>query len=197
MRSSRTSASASRCRWPTTLGWSAMPSIGERRSSPSRPRPRSAAAFASWSALLARTGLQRAGSRPALQAQYVTLRARVHTMLVEELVEVENASEEVVVAKIAELVNQVAAEMTLTLTRQDKQRIVEALVNDVLGLGPLEALLSDPEITEVMINGPKQIYVEQHGKITRSNTEFENNEQLLQVIDRIVSTVGRRVDESS
>ena len=149
------------------------------------------------SALLARTGLQRAGSRPALQAQYVTLRARVHTMLVEELVEVENASEEVVVAKIAELVNQVAAEMTLTLTRQDKQRIVEALVNDVLGLGPLEALLSDPEITEVMINGPKQIYVEQHGKITRSNTEFENNEQLLQVIDRIVSTVGRRVDESS
>src|SRR4029077_1470258 len=65
------------------------------------------------------------------------------------------------------------------------------------GLGPLEELLASEDITEIMINSYKQIYVEQHGKITLSPVTFESNEQLMQVIDRIVSSIGRRVDESS
>jgi pilus assembly protein CpaF len=152
------------------------------------------------SPLLGRTGLQqRAGlnKASALQERYDQLRGRVHTRLVEELVDTESTGHDAVVAKIGELVTEVAVEMAMTLTRQDKQRLVESLVNDTLGLGPLEHLLADPEITEIMINGPKQIYVEQRGRITRSAVTFESNDQLLQIIDRIVSSIGRRVDESS
>jgi pilus assembly protein CpaF len=76
-------------------------------------------------------------------------------------------------------------------------RVAETVIDDVLGLGPLEALLNDPEITEIMINSAKQIYIEQHGKLTLSPVSFESNDQLMQVIDRIVSSIGRRVDESS
>ncbi|HXA30283.1 MAG TPA: CpaF family protein [Candidatus Angelobacter sp.] len=152
------------------------------------------------SPLLARTGLQQrtgAAKAGALQERYDTLRTRVHQRLVEELVDTESTSQEAVIPKIGELVSEVAAEMAMTLTRQDKQRLVESLVNDVLGLGPLESLLADPDVTEIMINGPKQIYVEQRGRITRSAVTFETNDQLLQIIDRIVSSIGRRVDESS
>ncbi len=149
--------------------------------------------------LMARAGMQRTGmgKSSALQAQYQALRARVHQELVEELVDVEGTNEQSVIAKLGELVGKVAGELNLTLTRQDRQRLVESLTNDVLGLGPLEQLLADPDVTEVMINGPKQVYVEQRGKITLSSTTFESNDQLMQVIDRIVSSIGRRVDESS
>ena len=66
-----------------------------------------------------------------------------------------------------------------------------------MGLGPLEDLLADPDVAEIMVNGPKQIYTEVKGKILKSPITFESNEQLMLVIDRIVSSIGRRVDESS
>jgi len=165
---------------------------------PVTPAPETGAPRAS-SALLARTGMQRAalGRPSAIQQQYQTLRAIIHQRLVEEMIDAENSSHDAVVAKLGELVTEVAAEQSLSLTRQDRQKLVETLTNDVLGLGPLEGLLADPDITEVMVNGPKQIFVEQRGKIARSPVTFESNEQLLQVIDRIVSSIGRRVDESS
>src|SRR5579884_1783944 len=151
----------------------------------------------SGSPLLARTGglTHRASltKSNALQERYDTLRQRVHQRLVEEMVDADSAEHDTVVAKIGELVTEVAGEMAMTISRQDKQRLVDHLVNDVLGLGPLEQLLADPDITEVMINGPKQIYVEQRGRITRSPVSFESNDQLMQVIDRIVSSI----DESS
>ena len=75
--------------------------------------------------------------------------------------------------------------------------LLDALLDEVLGLGPLQALLEDPAITEIMINHPHQIYVERGGRVTLSPIVFESAGQLRQVIDRIVSTVGRRVDESS
>jgi len=71
------------------------------------------------------------------------------------------------------------------------------VLNDFLGLGPIEALIADPSITEIMVNGPDQIFVEHKGKLTLSTTQFESEEQLRRVIDRIVSTIGRRIDESS
>jgi pilus assembly protein CpaF len=151
------------------------------------------------SPLMARSGLQRtSGAKSsALHQQYVELRSRVHQRLVEQLVDATDNTNDSVVAKLAELVGDVAAELNLSLTRQDRQRLVEALTNDVLGLGPLESLLKDPEVTEIMINGPTHIYVEQGGRLTRSPISFESTDQLMQVIDRIVSSIGRRVDESS
>ncbi|HEX3607516.1 MAG TPA: CpaF family protein [Candidatus Dormibacteraeota bacterium] len=165
---------------------------------PPAPAPDPGAGRSS-SPLLARTGMQRAalGRPSAIQQQYQALRAIIHSRLVEEMVDADNSSHEAVIAKLGELVSEVASEQSLSLTRQDRQRLVEALTNDVLGLGPLEGLLADPDITEVMVNGPKHVFVEQRGKITKSHVTFESNEQLMQVIDRIVSSIGRRVDESS
>src|SRR5207302_4271151 len=128
---------------------------------------------------------------------YVSLRARVHQRLVEELADADNTSHEVIISKLNELVGEIAAELSINLTRQDRQRVVEQLTNDALGLGPLEALLADVDVTEIMINGPKHVFVERRGRIVAAGVEFESTEQLMQIIDRIVSSIGRRVDESS
>ncbi len=133
----------------------------------------------------------------AAQAQFVRLKSRVHARLVEEMQDEDTAEREDIVAKIGELVNAVLGESGTPLPRNERARLVESLINDVLGLGPLEQLLNDPEITEIMINGFRQIYIEQSGKLTLSEVTFESNAQLLQVIDRVVSSIGRRVDESS
>jgi pilus assembly protein CpaF len=82
------------------------------------------------------------------------------------------------------------------ITAIDKERLVEILFDEVIGLGPLEALLRDPEITEIMVNRPEQIFVERRGRIELTNLAFEDEDSLRRVIDRIVSTIGRRVDES-
>ncbi len=149
------------------------------------------------SSLLNRTGLGRGLNRGAPGHAYSGLRAKVHTRLVDELAGNDNTPPEKVRQRIAELVGEVASEQAMTLSRQDRLRVIETVINDVLGLGPLEDLLANEDITEIMINGPRQIYVEQRGKLSLSPTTFESNEQLLQVIDRIVSSIGRRVDESS
>jgi pilus assembly protein CpaF len=133
----------------------------------------------------------------AAQAQFQRIKSRVHARLVEEMQDEDSAEREDIVAKISELVNEVLALSGTPLPRNERARLVESLINDVLGLGPLEQLLNDPEITEIMINGPRQIYVEQRGKLTLSSVTFESNAQLLQVIDRVVSSIGRRIDESS
>ena len=149
--------------------------------------------------MLNRTGLaRRVLPKAAGHGTYAALRSKVHVRLVEELAgNTDSAPPEVVRQRIAELVNEVTAEQQMTLGRQEKQRVVEIVINDVLGLGPLEELLENPDVTEIMVNGFSQIYIEQHGKITLSPVTFESNEQLMQVIDRIVSSIGRRVDESS
>jgi pilus assembly protein CpaF len=82
------------------------------------------------------------------------------------------------------------------VTAMDKERLVEILFDEVIGLGPLEALLRDPEVSEIMVNRPEQIFVERRGRIELTNLAFEDEDSLRRVIDRIVSTIGRRVDES-
>jgi len=149
--------------------------------------------------LLNRTAASRGPlAKPGSGNLYAQLRNKVHQRLVEELAgSTDTAPPDQIRQRIAELVNDMAAEQNLTMTRHDKLRVIDTVIDDVLGLGPLEVLLHDPEITEIMINSPKQIYVEQHGKLSLSPVTFESTDQLMQVIDRIVSSIGRRVDESS
>ena len=79
----------------------------------------------------------------------------------------------------------------------DTKKVVQDLINDVTGYGPINPLLLDPEITEVMVNGPYKVYVEKHGKIKLTTIKFRDNDQVMNVIDKIVSPLGRRIDESS
>ena len=85
----------------------------------------------------------------------------------------------------------------LNISRTERQRIVGDVYDDVIGLGPLEPLLVDRDVTEIMVNGPKSVYVERKGLIELTQTKFRDNEHLMNVITRIVSSVGRRIDESS
>ena len=85
----------------------------------------------------------------------------------------------------------------VTLSRVERNRVRQEIYNNVVGLGPLEPLLEDADISEIMVNGPRNVYVERNGKLELSSTVFKDNEHVLSVLNRIVSTVGRRIDESS
>ncbi|SFP32172.1 pilus assembly protein CpaF [Geodermatophilus dictyosporus] len=91
----------------------------------------------------------------------------------------------------------VVDEERVPLSPEERQRLTAELADDVLGYGPLQRLLDDASVTEIMVNGPENIYVEQGGKLRRSSARFASEEHLRRVIDRIVSRVGRRIDESS
>jgi pilus assembly protein CpaF len=108
-----------------------------------------------------------------------------------------DAKETDVHGKIEALVDRVIAQNAYAVTRDERSRLVDGMVHDVTGFGPLEPLLADPTITEVMVNGPSHIYIERRGKIQRIDSVFLNDEHVLRVIDRIITPLGRRIDESS
>ena len=83
------------------------------------------------------------------------------------------------------------------LTRDERRQLVREITDDILGYGPLEPLLRDDSVTEVMVNGADRIYIERNGKIEQAGTTFVDDAHLLRIIDKIVSQVGRRVDEAS
>jgi pilus assembly protein CpaF len=95
------------------------------------------------------------------------------------------------------IVERVVEEGGFAVTRLERSRLVDEMVNDVTGFGPLEPLLKDETITEVMVNGPSHVYIERSGKIQRIDNVFLNDEHVLRIIDRIIAPMGRRIDESS
>lgn len=98
---------------------------------------------------------------------------------------------------IQELFEQILSEENIVLSRPERSRLFEQIAAEILGLGPLQSLLEDDTVTEVMVNGAKNIYVERRGKISRAPMSFESNEHVMRIIERIVAPLGRRVDESS
>jgi pilus assembly protein CpaF len=94
-------------------------------------------------------------------------------------------------------VRPVAEELNVPLSAADREAIVQSMVDEVLGLGPIEEFMRDPDVTEVMVNNPDNIYIERHGKIYKTNKRFLDEGHLLRIIDKIVSQVGRRIDEAS
>ncbi len=97
--------------------------------------------------------------------------------------------------KIQEMFDAFLAQEEVVLARTERNRLFEEVVAEVLGLGPLERLLEDPTIDEIMVNGPRNIYIERYGKIERVAATFESEAHVTRIIDRIVSPLGRRVDE--
>ena len=125
-------------------------------------------------------------------------KSAIHSLLVERHAdEIDVTDREGVRTRIATLAEEYVKSAGVTLNRLDYGHLVDALLDEVLGLGPLQQLLEDPQVSEVMINNPHRIFVERRGRVTLSPVVFESATQLRLVIDRIVSTVGRRVDESS
>ncbi|WP_439646404.1 CpaF family protein [Sneathiella glossodoripedis] len=98
---------------------------------------------------------------------------------------------------ISDIVADILVEERIQLNQREQRELIERLMHDMLGLGPLEPLLADETITDIMVNGPKQVYVEQKGKLVLSDCQFRDNAHVLSIAGRIVSHVGRRVDESN
>ena len=98
---------------------------------------------------------------------------------------------------IRDLFEQILTEESIVLSRQEKHRLFEQIAAEILGFGPLQPLLEDDDITEVMVNGAKSVYFEKIGKINRAPITFESDEHVMRIIDRIVAPLGRRIDESS
>ncbi len=99
--------------------------------------------------------------------------------------------------QIEEIFSRAVDEEGLALTRAERVRMLEQITDEIVGLGPLEPLLRDESITEIMVNGPRQVYIERAGKLEISNITFQNDEHVMRIIDRIIAPIGRRVDESS
>ncbi|HEV2951728.1 MAG TPA: CpaF family protein, partial [Actinomycetota bacterium] len=99
--------------------------------------------------------------------------------------------------KVTAIVERVVTTNNYAVTRDERERLIDEMVGEVGGLGPLDALLTDETITEIMVNGPSHVYIERAGKIQRVDSHFLNNEHVLRVIDRIITPLGRRIDASS
>lgn len=128
---------------------------------------------------------------------YSDLKLRIQNRLLSELdPNMDISKKDEVRLQIQDLFNAILAEENMLLSKSERERLFESIVADILGLGPLESLLSDESISEIMVNGPKNIFIEQSGKVTLSGITFENDEHVLRIIDRIVAPLGRRVDES-
>ena len=129
---------------------------------------------------------------------YFDLKTRVQNKLLSELDPTMDISKTDEVRRtILELFEQILNEENIVLSRPERQRLFEQISAEILGFGPLQPLLEDESITEIMVNGPKNIYVERKGKLVRVPVTFEGNEHVMRVIDRIVAPLGRRIDESS
>ncbi len=127
------------------------------------------------------------------------LKVKVHNKLFEtiDVSKLETLEPAMVSSKVTAAINDILNEDGRLLTDADRNRLVEELKNELLGLGPLEPLLRDDEITDILVNGHDQVYVEKRGKLHVTDVVFQDDAHLMLIIDRIVSRVGRRVDESS
>jgi pilus assembly protein CpaF len=99
--------------------------------------------------------------------------------------------------QIQDVCERLMGQQSLAFNIPTRQRIIKEIQNEILGLGPLEGLLADPSLSDILVNGPHQIYVERQGRLELSSARFDNDRHLMTIIDRIVSRVGRRIDESS
>jgi pilus assembly protein CpaF len=124
----------------------------------------------------------------------------IHGKLIEELSDVifkKNISDSELKTKVSTNAQQHVFETDFPLTHEERSRIILEIIDDVVGYGPIEEFLRDKEVTEIMVNNPSTIYVEKHGKLLRTGKTFIDENHLMRIIDKIVSKIGRRVDESS
>ena len=131
------------------------------------------------------------------EAEFENIKRRIHTKLVDklDLSRVGELEGEVLRREIRLVVEHLCDTEDTFLNRNERDRLIDEVLDETFGLGPLEFLLKDPSVSEIMINGPKAVYVERSGCLEKTSVTFRDDKHLMQIIDRIVSKVGRRVDE--
>src|SRR5882672_12666733 len=137
--------------------------------------------------------------RSAMADGFQQLKLAVHNRLFETLdvSRLESLEQNMASTKVTQAITEILNEEGRLLTDTDRARLVEEIKNELLGLGPLEPLLWDDDVSDILVNGPNQVYVERQGKLYLTDVRFNDDQHLMLIIDRIVSQVGRRVDEAS
>jgi pilus assembly protein CpaF len=167
---------------------------------PQRPSPAPAAAAPAAAPAPARNTAEEARRMPRERSEsYYDTKSQVFSALIDTIdlsqlakLDADSAREE-----IRDIVNDIIAIKNFAMSISEQEELLEDICNDVLGYGPLEPLLARDDIADIMVNGAKQVYIEVNGKVEQTGVRFRDNQQLLNVCQRIVSQVGRRVDESS
>src|SRR3982751_1016604 len=146
------------------------------------------------SRLNSQTGLERQGSK-----SFEELKRLIHGKLVDklDLSRVSDLDGDTLRREIRLVVERLCDTENPLLNRMERERLIDEVLDETFGFGPLEVLLKDPTISDILINGPHKIYVERRGKMEKTDVKFRDGDHLMQIIDRIVSKVGRRVDETS
>ena len=151
-----------------------------------------------------------AGPRPSLRAVaprrndnvsegFRELKSRIHKRLLDtiDVSKLETVDPGIVSVQLTSTIGDILREEERLLTEEDRARLIDEIKNEMLGLGPLEPLLQDDDISDILVNGSNQVYVERRGKLYKADVAFQDDQHLLHIIERIVSKVGRRVDEAS
>jgi pilus assembly protein CpaF len=130
---------------------------------------------------------------------YQALKMQVHQLLLSriDLEAMEGLSEERLCEELGQMVERLLTEENLVVNGVERRNLVRDIQHEMLGLGPLEPLLADTSISDILVNGAQQVYVERRGRLERTDISFVDDNHLMKIIDKIVSRVGRRVDESS
>src|SRR5688572_30166326 len=123
---------------------------------------------------------------------------RLHQTVIEmlDLNALSSLSQDAVIAQLSKLIDQLLQQELVPLNQRERMQITQDIIHEVLGLGPLEPLLADPTINDILVNGHKQVFVERQGRLELTPVRFKNDAHLKKIIEKIVSRVGRRIDES-
>jgi pilus assembly protein CpaF len=136
-------------------------------------------------------------ARPKNENTHAELKQRVQSKLLAEMDQFDGLRNNELRNAIEDLFNNILAEENIILSRAERVRLFESIIADILGFGPIQVLLDDDSISEIMVNGPKNIFAERKGHITRAPVAFDDDDHVMRIIERIVAPLGRRVDESS
>ena len=141
---------------------------------------------------------QRLLSQAPVRESLREVKFRIQSRVIQDLdPKLDLANQVEVRRQIEEIFGRVIDEEGLALTRAERVRMLEQITDEIIGLGPLEPLLRDETVTEIMVNGPRQVYIERNGRLELTNVVFQNDDHVMRIIDRIIAPIGRRIDESS
>ena len=172
---------------------SARPGVAPGRPPGLPPRRRAPAAGVP----AAPTG-QRLLSQAPVRESLREVKFRIQSRVIQDLdPKLDLANQVEVRRQIEEIFGRVIDEEGLALTRAERVRMLEQITDEIIGLGPMEPLLRDETVTEIMVNGPRQVYIERSGRLELTNVVFQNDDHVMRIIDRIIAPIGRRIDESS
>lgn len=176
----------------TSAAPSARPALAAKPGIPGRPMPVAAAPRAP-------AELVAADKEKKRKDRLGELKQELHKRLLDNLnlAALEQASEASLKLEISAIVSEALDEMSVSLNKEDRTTLNQELYDEVMGLGPLEPLLKDETVNDILVNGPNRVFVERNGKLQLTDITFKDERHLLRIIDKIVSAVGRRVDESN